>query len=101
MADYVCVMQGDEPHGQVVELQTSLTTGTTLALCDACLPVALVGRLAAWLGIDADSLYEAVRKHADREGKKAAAAAAKALEDDGQAEPGAESPAPEPEGAQA
>ena len=67
-----------EGANPVTVLLTNLATGGTDCSCDADLPLMLVGHLAIWLQVEPQGLYDAIRKHADREAKKEAAAAAKA-----------------------
>lgn len=96
MAGYICDLCEGE-RGPVTQLITSLVNGATVASCREDLPVFLVGALAAELGVDADRLYDAIRRFEGRERDriaKAAHAAAEAAEaeaqrqdaDDGQAD---------------
>lgn len=64
-----------DAHEQASFLLTPLTGGATLAFSQECAPVGLSAILASMVGVDADGLYDAIRKHADREHKAAAAAA--------------------------
>lgn len=71
----------------VVTLFTSLVTGETQASCADDLGAALIGQLAGWLGVDAQRLYDSVKRFADREGKTAAKAAQADQDPAGQPDP--------------
>lgn len=73
MSGYSCILCEGE-NGPVVQITTSLQTGATVAVCAADIPVALVGGLAAELGVDGDRLYDAISRWVDREAKKLAKA---------------------------
>lgn len=64
-----------DAHETATLLITPLTGGDTLAFGQECAPVGLAAILASMVGVDADGLYDAIRKHADREHKAADAAA--------------------------
>ena len=73
MPGYECgVCEGAE---QAAILVTPLTGGDTMPLGASCAPVGLVSIIASMTGVDADGLYDAVRKHVDREHKAAEEAA--------------------------
>lgn len=80
---YECAL-GDSTH-DVQSLFTSLRTGQTLAVCDDCMPIALVGQLAGLLGVDMDALYANIERFVDREAKKAAKAVEAAAKQDAEA----------------
>ncbi len=67
---YECIL-GDEPHA-ASWLQTNLDTGATVSVCSEHFPVALIGGLASELGVEADRLYDAVKRFVDREAKRQA-----------------------------
>ena len=78
MSGYTCTIgQDDKP---VVLLLTSLVSGDTTATCQDDLPIMMIGELAVYLGVDAQRLYDAVKRFADREAKSAAKAQAGAAE---------------------
>lgn len=77
---YVCTICEDQAQ-QVVMIATSLRDGSTLAMCEPCLPVGYVSALAVLTGTDPDRLFDAVSRFADREHAKAAKQA-------GEAQPG-------------
>lgn len=62
---YECGL-GAEPH-EADYILTSLRNGQTTAFCADDAPVALIGALAVEVGVDAGSLYEAVRAFVDAE----------------------------------
>lgn len=70
---YECLL-GDDQH-PATWLQTNLATGDTAAVCDEHFPTALIGALAIELGVEAERLYEAVRRFVDREAKREQAGA--------------------------
>lgn len=74
MAGYLCEL-GDTDHDAQYIL-TSLVNGQTTAFCSEDAPIALIGALAVELGVAPQGLYDAVKRHVDKE----AAAAAKAAE---------------------
>ena len=83
-AGYVCNLCEGE-RGPVTQLITSLVNGATVASCREDLPVFMVGALGAELGLDADRLYDAIRRFESRE-RDRIAKAAKAAADAAQAE---------------
>lgn len=64
----------EDPGAGVVQIFTSLETGFTMCSCEDCLPMAYIGGLATILGTDAQLLYDAIKRWADRQAKKAAQA---------------------------
>lgn len=93
-AGYGCA--NEECQRPVNWLITHLNPPLTLSTCDEDSPVFLIPILAAELGVDADKLYDAIRRHVDREAKAAAKAtsAAEALEGQGADGQGDEAVAP-------
>lgn len=73
MSGYTCILC-EGANGPVVQITTSLQTGATVAVCADDIPVALVGGLAAELGVDGDRLYDAIKRWVDREAKRMEAA---------------------------
>lgn len=78
MAGYECALH--DGIAPAVHLHTSLLTGATISICDEHLPAALIGALATELGIDAQGLYDNIKRYADKEQRKQEAAAAQAAE---------------------
>lgn len=78
-AGYSCQVD-DECVNPVSQLVTSLVNGATVASCREHLPVFLVGALAAEIGLDADRLYDAIRRFEGRERDRIAKAAHAAAE---------------------
>ena len=68
---YTCFSCEDE-RAAVVQIFTSLENGHTVAACEDCLPIAFIGGLSTVLGVDANRLFDAVKRFADREAKAAA-----------------------------
>lgn len=81
-AGYGCA--NEECQRPVNWLITHLNPPLTLSTCDEDSPVFLIPILAAELGVDADKLYDAIRRHVDREAKAAAKAASAAEVPEGQ-----------------
>lgn len=77
-AGYGCA--NEECQRPVNWLITHLNPPLTLSTCDEDSPVFLIPILAAELGVDADKLYDAIRRHVDKEAKAAAKAAADAYD---------------------
>ncbi|HEV2374679.1 MAG TPA: hypothetical protein VGS19_21270, partial [Streptosporangiaceae bacterium] len=71
---------GDNCEQPVNWLLTHMKPAGTLSVCDDHFPVFAIGMLADFIGVDAGRLYEAIRKHVDREAAKAAKAAADAYD---------------------
>jgi hypothetical protein len=61
-------------NGEAIQIITNLRNGDTLAACDPCAPVALIGSLATELGVDAGKLYDSIRRFADKQAKAEAQA---------------------------
>lgn len=87
---------GDDCAKPVVTLFTSLVTGETQASCADDLGAALIGQLAGWLGVDAQRLYDSVKRFADREAKTAAKAAPQDQDPAGQQDPASQAGPDEP-----
>lgn len=81
MSGYICNLCEDATS-PVVQLHVNLTNGQTAAICLNCMPAALIGALAGELGIDAQRLYDNIRRFAEREAKSAAKAQAQAATSD-------------------
>lgn len=92
---YTCF--GEECAKPVVTLFTSLVTGETQASCADDLGAALIGQLAGWLGVDAQRLYDSVKRFADREAKSAAKTAAQDQDPAGQQDPASQAGPDEPD----
>lgn len=71
-AGYACMAEG-EPHA-ARWLFTSLDPPATITACDDDLALLLIPVLAANLEIDQTRLYDAIKRHVDRETAKAAKA---------------------------
>lgn len=76
-------------------LHTSLETGATVATCNECLPVALIGALASELQLDPQGLYDHIQRFEKRQ-RKAEADAATKQESEGHEVPDAKPPEVEP-----
>lgn len=76
-------------------LHTSLETGATVATCNECLPVALIGALASELSLDPQGLYDHIQRFEKRQRKAEADAAAK-QEQEGYQGVGGQKPEVEP-----
>lgn len=73
---------GDNCDRPVAWILTHMDPPGTLSPCEEHYPVFAIGMLATELGVDAGRLYEAIRKHVDREAKAAAKAAADRYDED-------------------
>lgn len=73
MAGYLCEL-GDEDHPAEF-IFTSLANGQTTAFCAEDAPIALIGALAASLGVESSPLYDVVKRYVDREAASEAKAA--------------------------
>lgn len=89
---------GDDCENPVNWLLTHMSPPGTLSVCDDHAPVFMIGLLAGQLGVDNARLYDAIRKHVDREAKAAAKAATQAAMDEADAIEAAEAQAEHADG---
>jgi hypothetical protein len=76
---YVCQFHEGEAEAKV--LLTTLTNGQTMSSCTEDAPVMLVGALASALGTDTAKLWDAIKRHTERQAKAEAKAAPAAPQD--------------------
>lgn len=73
---YGCAL-GDDTH-QVTWLVTHLKPASTISLCEDDFAIGLIHLIATDLGTDPERLYDAIKKHVDREAARQAKADARA-----------------------
>lgn len=68
---YTCFACEDD-RAAVVQIFTSLENGHTVAACEDCLPIAFIGGLSTVLGVDANKLFDVIKRFADKQARDAA-----------------------------